>query len=223
MPTLDPMPATATADGGTGRRGIPAPGFVDAIAGAQQTFRAALDALARPTRPVALRTLATAPGALTATAGALILTLCDDSTPVWLDAVLREDADVVGWIAFHTGAPIVDEPARAAFAIVADSAAIPPLAGFGLGTDEAPHIATTLIVGAREDATTVAVVADGPGFPEPARWGAPVPGGFVSEWRENAAIFPRGVDVLFAASVTIVGLPRTTRLVRAEAFVREAR
>ncbi len=198
----------------TGAIRVPAPGFADPVRDAQRTFRAALDALARPTIPVDVDAGLEVPGALTPAAGALVLALCDDSTPVWLDAELRSDEDVVGWIAFHTGAPITDDPSAAAFAVVAGPATMPALDAFALGTDEAPHTSTTLIVGLRTDAHAVPFVADGPGFPEPTGWDAPVGEGFAEEWARNAASFPRGVDVVFAGEAQLVGLPRTTRLIR---------
>ncbi len=191
---------------------IPAPGFADPVHDAQRAFRAVLDALARPTIPVELDRGPVAPGALTRSAGALVLALCDDSTPLWLDDVLRADADVTGWIAFHTGAPIVADPASAAFAIAADSTALPALDSFALGTDEAPHTSTTVIACTADGAPTTELVADGPGFPEPAAWAAPVAPAFLQEWTRSTAGFPRGVDLVFAGPTRLTGLPRTTRL-----------
>lgn len=196
----------------------PAPGFADPVHVAQQTFRTLLDALARPTTTVPLPVAVTAPGALTDGAAAVLLTLADESTPLWLDPTLADEDDLVEWLAFHTGARPVDDPALAAFAVVATPAALPPLASFAPGTDEAPHTSTTAIV-----ATGRAVVgttrtgrtfdADGPGFPAPATWSAPdLPADFADQWAANGAVFPRGVDLVFAGDDALVGLPRTARL-----------
>lgn len=190
---------------------IPLPGFADPAAGAQRTFRAVLRALSRPTIPVELAGPAQAPALLTGTMAALILALCDESTPVWLDAPLRAERELAGWIGFHTGARVTGHPGAAAFAIVSDSLAIPALDEFALGTDEAPHASTTVIAGVR-GAGGIPLLADGPGFPRQVEWLAPVAVGFVGEWAGNHAVFPRGVDVVFAGTATVRGLPRTTVL-----------
>jgi len=187
-------------------------GFADPVADAQRTFRATLQAMSRPTLPVALEVGALGPASLTGPAAALVLTLFDDSTAVWLDGSLRNDAELSNWISFHTAAKIVDDPAASDFALVASSQAIPALNSFGIGTDEAPHTSTTVVamIDGRGEHTTV--VAEGPGFPAPATWDAPFPHDLVAEWARNGLLFPRGVDLLLAGDQHIVALPRTTRL-----------
>ncbi len=194
---------------------IPAPGFADPVRDAQRTFRAALDALARPTIPVALDTRIEAPGGLTVGAAALLLALADESTPLWLDPVLAGDGELIGWLRFHTGAPIVSEPGEAAFGVLGDAEAL-RLADFAQGSDEAPHVSATLIC-CLPEATGAGrrVVADGPGFPEPAEWAMPagLPADFLGQWARNHATFPRGLDLILASDRTILGLPRTTSLI----------
>lgn len=189
------------------------PGFADPVRDAQLTFRAVLDAMARPTRPVAVPAV-TRPASLTAAGAALLLTLCDDATPLWLDDRLRGGQDEVeAWLAFHTGAPVVARPAQAAFAVVSRPSALPELSVFAEGTDEAPHISATIIVLDPEGDPGQRFAADGPGFETPAVWTAPdLPKDFAHQWAANRARFPRGVDLIIAGAETVVGLPRTTRL-----------
>jgi len=190
---------------------VPLPGFADPVAGAQRTFRAVLDALARPTIPVVLGALPPAPGVMSPVAAAIALTLCDEATPVWLDPGLSAAEEVRAWFAFRTGSPVVDEPAAAAFAFASDPSALPPLDAFALGTDEAPHASTTIVLAA--GGAGVPFEADGPGFPEPRDWDAPaLPASFAAQWSANHARFPRGVDLLIAGEHAVTGLPRTTRL-----------
>jgi alpha-D-ribose 1-methylphosphonate 5-triphosphate synthase subunit PhnH len=193
---------------------IPQPGFADQVRGAQQTFRALLDALARPTRQVPVPTEVGTPTPLTPAVAATVLALCDDATPLWLDQRLREDfPDVEAWLRFHTGAPITDEPAKADFAIVSSPAALPQLAAFAQGTEEAPHNSTTLIVIDGDEAPGATFRANGPGFQHPSLWTAPAfPTTFSAQWAANTARFPRGVDLIIAGHDAVVGLPRTTRL-----------
>ena len=59
-------------------------GFADPVHDAQRSFRAVLDAMSRPGR-IAQITGVTAPGPLGAAAGAVLLTLVDHETRLWLD------------------------------------------------------------------------------------------------------------------------------------------
>lgn len=193
---------------------IPAPGFTDPVHEAQLTFRAVLDALARPTRPVAVPADVAGPGSLSPAAAAVLLTLCDDATKLWLDDRIRGGADdVEAWLGFHTGAPVVAKPAQADFAVVSSPAALPDLTAFAEGTDEAPHTSATIIVLDPAGTPGRTFTADGPGFEHPLTWVAPAfPADFADQWAANGARFPRGVDLIIAGADAVVGLPRTTRL-----------
>lgn len=193
---------------------IPAPGFGDPVSDAQQTFRAVLDALARPTRPITVPAAVAGPECLTPAAAAVLLTVCDDATALWLDDTIRSRGDdVEAWLAFHTSAPVVAVPALASFAVVASAAALPDLSAFAQGTDEAPHTSATIIALDPDGTSHQTFTADGPGFQKPASWSAPAfPADFARQWAANQARFPRGVDLIIAGPDTVVGLPRTTRL-----------
>lgn len=93
------------------------PGFADPVADAQACFRAVLDAMSRPGHVREVRG-PTAPAPLCNAAGAVLLTLVDHETALWLDPAA---AAARGWIAFHTGAPIVDTPAGAMFTLALSS------------------------------------------------------------------------------------------------------
>ncbi|MCL2453906.1 MAG: phosphonate C-P lyase system protein PhnH [Micrococcales bacterium] len=205
---------------------IPAPGFTDRVHGAQQTFRALLDACGRPTTTVTLPCEVSAPGLLTRSAAAFLLTLADDSSPLWLDSTLASDPDVTAWIEFHTGAPLVADRSSAAFALVAAPERLPTLDSFALGSDEAPHTSTTVVVmtDPELDRTVDGLWGvDGPGFPEPAIWDAPaLPVDFAAQWARNGALFPRGVDLVLASDDAFVALPRTTRLTTVDQMVEVA-
>ncbi|UZN02883.1 phosphonate C-P lyase system protein PhnH [Cellulomonas sp. S1-8] len=189
------------------------PGFAHPVRDAQQVFRAVLEALARPTTAQPVGVVVEPPAPLGATAGAVVLALCDEQTPVWLDPALRAAPAVGAWIAFHTGARVVDEPGDAAFAVVSSPSAAPSLGDLAQGTDEEPHRSATLVIDTSGAHGTQALVATGPGIPEVATWdGAGLPPGFLAQWQANHALFPRGVDVLLAAGTTVRGLPRTTAL-----------
>ncbi len=117
------------------------PGFAEPIGGAQSCFRLLLDAMARPGRVHTVSGVE-APAPLCDAAAAVVLTLLDHETPLWLDP---EAEAARAWIAFHTGAPVVHDPARATFAL-ALSRAVTDWSCLSTGTDEAPETSATVIL-----------------------------------------------------------------------------
>ena len=199
----------------------PLPGFADPTRDAQRAFRAVLDALAHPTRSFPLAGPADPPAALGPGLAAVALTLLDEDCAVWLGGTLANDAEVGDWLAFHTGARRANAAAEADF-VIADPAALPPLASLALGTDEAPHLSATVVLDVRGRAghsTTgpARFRAGGPGIDGTATLDAPwAADGFSAEWHRNTGMFPRGVDLLLVDDDTVAALPRTTRLTAAD-------
>ena len=192
-------------------QGAPQPGFGDAVFDSQASFRALLDALARPGEIRAITLPLTAPAPLSPAATALALTLFDHDTPVWLDAGAGA-GEVPGFLAFHCGCPLVDETERAAFAMISSPATMPPLHGFAIGEDRYPETSTTLVIDVQALAGGDPVRLSGPGIADVAVV-APVglPVGFWEQMRANRGLFPLGVDVVLAAGGQVLGLPRTVR------------
>lgn len=190
-------------------------GFADPVFDAQSTFRALMDAMARPGTVACVRAATKPPAPLSPAAAAALVTLCDFDTPVWLDAALAAGAGVVDWIRTQTGAEIVRDPAQAAFAVVADAAAIPSLERFALGTQEYPDRSTTLVVQVPGLEGGERLVLAGPGAAGQVVV-APrgLPAGFVERLEGNRALFPRGVDIVLAGADGVLCLPRTTRVGR---------
>ena len=193
--------------------------FTDPVMAAQATFRAVLDATARPGTIARMTQLLTAPAPLSAGAAAIALTLCDNDTPVWLDAPLRAAPAVGEWLRFHTGARITEDPATAAFAFVSDAPVLLPLDVFHLGTLEYPDRATTIIVQVASFTEGTRFVLTGPGIRQQraVRIASP-PGDLAERLSANRRLFPRGVDLLLVAGFDIMALPRTTQ-VQAQAQV----
>ena len=76
---------------------IALPGFAEPVGEAQATFRAVLDAMARPGKLHQAGERLAAPVPLDPATAALLLTLADNETPLWLDAVAVAARD---WLAF---------------------------------------------------------------------------------------------------------------------------
>jgi alpha-D-ribose 1-methylphosphonate 5-triphosphate synthase subunit PhnH len=182
-------------------------GFAEPVLDAQRCFRAVLDAMARPGRVQRLPDLPEPPAPLGAAAAAVLLTLADADTPVWLDA----GAAVAAWLRFHAGAPVVADPADAAFLLA--SATPPALRDLAQGTEEEPHRSATLVlqVATLEEGTGWRLT--GPGIEQAHRLQvAGLPAGFAAEWQANRARFPCGIDLVLCAGDRLAALPRTTAL-----------
>lgn len=192
------------------------PGFSDAVGGSQSTFRSAMNALARPGMIQRFPTELTPPAPLFPPAAALLLTLCDFETPVWLDPPLAASSAVVEFLRFHTGAAIVEAPGEAAEAVVSDPSRMPPLSAFAQGTPQYPDRSATLILSVQHMSAN-GWTLEGPGIRDRITFSAgPLPPDFTAQVRANRAQFPRGVDIFFVTQAEIAALPRSSRPTEAD-------
>lgn len=179
------------------------PGFADPVADAQGCFRVVLDAMSHPGQCYAVNG-ASGPPPLCPAASALLLTLVDHETPLWLDPAA---SDTRGWISFHTGAPIAATPGQALFALALD---LPDLATLPAGTDEAPETSATIILQVASLQTGQRYRLQGPGLRQPGLLLADgLPAGFAAIWQRNHAQFPRGIDLILCAGNQLAALPRS--------------
>jgi alpha-D-ribose 1-methylphosphonate 5-triphosphate synthase subunit PhnH len=178
-------------------------GFADPPRQAAHAFRAALSALSRPGRIERIEGAAP-PAPCSPAAGALLLTLCDTTTGLHL-APSHDTGALRGWIAFHTGAPIV--PAEEADFALGSWAALAPVARFRIGTPAYPDRAATLIVEMDRLASSGARLT-GPGIETEAALSLPETAAFAA----NRARFPLGFDCYFTCGDRLAGLPRSTRV-----------
>jgi alpha-D-ribose 1-methylphosphonate 5-triphosphate synthase subunit PhnH len=185
-------------------------GFADLARDSQRVFRATMNAMARPGSIVTIDAALEAPEPLARGAAALALSLCDFETPVWLDPTLSNEA-TRDYLRFHTGAPIVAAPAKAAFAFFAGPLGLLDLAAFSLGSLEYPDRSATLIVQVRSLASGRGWRLTGPGIDGEALLEAdPLPTDFVERRHALRPLFPCGLDFIFVAETRLVALPRTT-------------
>lgn len=185
----------------------------DTVTENQATFRALMDAMARPGE---IKTLGgiEAPAPLTAGTAAIVRSLADYETPVWLDGALAAEPAVAAWIRFQTGAPIVADPRQATFALVGDAHALPDFASVSPGDADYPDRSTTVIVQVERFAGAAYALA-GPGIRTERTLAAePLPDDFAERWAANATLFPCGVDLLLVAGTSVAALPRTVRVTR---------
>jgi alpha-D-ribose 1-methylphosphonate 5-triphosphate synthase subunit PhnH len=199
------------------------PGFADATQGAQQVFRALLQAMSRPgciaTLPAqALRGIEPPSSLMSRALTATLLALLDAETSLHVHGKLADEA-IEAHLRFHTGVR-TRVAAQAAFvAARAEQVDDALCAVLDLGTDEAPQRGATLLVDvvhlethpARPDAVTL--VLQGPGIAD--RHSLAVTGLPLAFWswrRDLRRVLPRGVDLVLTDGVRLAAVPRSTRI-----------
>jgi alpha-D-ribose 1-methylphosphonate 5-triphosphate synthase subunit PhnH len=217
------------------------PAFANSVFDSQRTFRELLQAMARPAAPRVLPVLPPAPAPMSPAAMAIVLTLCDATTSVWLQ---RPDEEAVRHMRFHAGLRIVEQPNEADFAVITDPASMPSLDAFAHGDLRYPDRSASLIIQvssmnsspcsqgeAGRGSVSLASAPDQATLPQPSpasRGGSTFAGpgirgtqslaidGLPNDfWQQRAAMsaqLPLGIDLFFVAAQHVVALPRTTRL-----------
>lgn len=190
-------------------------GFADPVYQAQSVFKAIMDGMARPgTVQIASPDVAP-PAPLGIAAGAVMLTLCDHETSVWLSAGLAKSS-LPAWLAFNTGAPLADR-LEARFVFLESGTMLSSLSQFASGTQEYPDRSATIVI----EVTTLEggkqLALSGPGIKD-ITMVSPIglPENFLRLWNDNRALFPRGADVILTAGTDFVCLPRTTKITATE-------
>jgi alpha-D-ribose 1-methylphosphonate 5-triphosphate synthase subunit PhnH len=188
-------------------------GFVDKVLSAQSTFRSVMDAMARPGSVHRINAVAGTPAAMMRGTAAIALTLFDHDTPIWLDSGMSGTPDVAKWLKFHTSAPVVADPSICSFALIGEAQNLPALDRFAFGSNEYPDRSTTLILQVESLTHGPAFELQGPGIDGTAPLQAMIqPKNLFERLAVNAALFPRGIDVVLVHDDAIVAIPRTTRL-----------
>jgi alpha-D-ribose 1-methylphosphonate 5-triphosphate synthase subunit PhnH len=191
-------------------------GFESPVFQSQSVFKALMDGLARPGTLQTLDKGAAPPSPMGAGAGAIALTLCDHDTPVYLAMPLVE-AGVPGWLAFQTGALVTDDRTEAQFAFLDHTTLLPPLSTFAAGTQEYPDRSTTIVLEVPAFEGGQDYILSGPGIQDSTTINvAGLPAPFEGLWKENNALYPRGVDLVLVSGLEMICLPRTVRIRKGE-------
>lgn len=182
------------------------PGFANPVHDAQACFRAVLDAMAHPGSLHRAGADLAPPPELCRAAAAVLLTLTDADTLVWVDPAWTAARE---WLVFHCAVPLAGTPAQADF-VLADPGC---LAALATGDDDVPETGATLIWQVAALGRGPALRLDGPGLQRSAMLQIdPQPAGFIEAWAANHARFPQGADLILCCGDLLAALPRTTAI-----------
>lgn len=187
-------------------------GFTAPIHDSQQTFRQALLAMSEPgqwqavaaVEPIEMLNVGTV---------SLVLSLLDADTTLWLPSEWQT-SNVTANLIFHSGCKIISDQAKAQFAIYSLSQFLADESiAFSLGDERYPDQSTTLIIQLPETAPLIASHWQGPGIQAVRACNLPLTDSFWQK-RQKLIHFPRGIDFIFTQGDKILGLPRTTQILR---------
>ena len=187
------------------------PAFTLAVQDAQHSFRRLLKAMSEPGVIVSLQQLQHGWQPLNVASTSLLLTLVDHDTPVWLAPALHND--LVGQnLRFHTGAPLVEQPQQATFAVASDSISAEQLNVLSAGTVVAPETGVTLIVQLASLSGGRMLRLTGAGIAEERMIAPQLPECIIAELTERPHPFPLGIDLILTCGERLLAIPRTTHV-----------
>lgn len=183
--------------------------FGDPVHDAQAVFRAILRAVSEPGTSVPLPDVGCLDSPFSRTAAAVLLTLADYDTPIWLAGAFDRPA-AWRYLAFHTGAGRAGRADAAAF-VAGPWQDLPALERLAQGTAQYPDRSATLVLPVSDLSGGAGVQLSGPGLERPRRF---APGGLGADFWDAAAAnharFPLGIDMLLCGPGEIAALPRST-------------
>ncbi len=180
--------------------------FTHPVADSQRAFRRILKAMSEPGVMVSLPQLP-AWGRVSSAATAILMTLVDRETPVYLDSTLNDEALLTN-LRFHTGAPVTEQT-DAPFALLhakSDTA----IGQFSAGNNVSPEKSTTVIIEVPSLNGGLTLRLSGPGLLETRAIAPQLPEGVLQYLRERPHCFPQGIDLIFTCGENMMALPRTT-------------
>ncbi|KAA8999016.1 phosphonate C-P lyase system protein PhnH [Affinibrenneria salicis] len=185
-------------------------GFSDPVSGAQRAFRQILKAMSEPGTQVELIDGPVWPFLSPAMCAAL-LTLVDHDTPLYLAAPFAGE-QLKENLRFHTGAPLVDRAARAAFALLDRDFPAVLLDEFAVGSGECPHRSATLIVDVPALTGAPPLTLRGPGIESRRQTAAALSPAVRDYLCRRPVSFPLGLDFIFTCGRQLLAIPRTTHV-----------
>ncbi|ETD72479.1 carbon-phosphorus lyase [Pelistega indica] len=183
-------------------------GFNDEVQDAQLTFRAALKALSEPGTYCQAASVAPL-ASLSGVGVALILTLCDSDSRVYLGKPF-DNEQIKHNLSFHCGCQIVTDIDQADFVLITEQE-INLLSSCRLGTDRDPEKGATVLLQVTSLQGGDSYCLTGPGI-ETEKIINPQVSAQLWELRQQLNQFPRGLDFFMFDAKAMLGIPRTTKV-----------
>ena len=188
-------------------------GFADPVFDSQSTFRAIMDAMARPGSIKDITLDFTPPVGINMAAAATVQALCDFETALWVCPQMADAVAIADYCAFQTGATRGKSASTAQFALIDLATSQLRLQDFVQGEPDYPDRSTTIIAMVSSLTLGPTRTLSGPGIQSTATLSiADLPDDFAGQWAVNQASFPLGVDVIFCCGSSLLALPRSTSL-----------
>ncbi|MFS2225007.1 phosphonate C-P lyase system protein PhnH [Pantoea sp. B65] len=182
--------------------------FNHPVADAQHAFRRILKAMSEPGVMVSLP-MQHGWGAISPAATAVLLTLVDGETPLWLDDALHDEV-LLSNLRFHTGATVTDRH-DAPFALLHARSQIDPHC-FAAGDNLTPEKSTTVIIEVPSLNGGLTLRLRGPGLMETRAIAPQLSERVLNALRDRQQRFPQGIDLIFTCGEAMMALPRTTQV-----------
>ncbi|RTZ18266.1 phosphonate C-P lyase system protein PhnH [Vibrio aquaticus] len=197
--------------------------FPNAVHDSQHCFRQLLTALSEPGK---LITLDRCSGfsSMHSAATQTLLTLTDNTTPLWLSKSYASQSTLIENLRFHCGVSIEPSQEKASFAVIAEQDLAEFSwgdAAFYVGNEEYPDSSTTVIVElkalslASEQTTSQVLRLTGPGIKTQVEIDSDLmPASLIAflEQRQDQFAFPIGIDLLLVSGEALLAIPRTTKI-----------
>lgn len=187
-------------------------GFTTPIHDSQKTFRQVLLAMSEPGKWQKVAPVETI-DMLNIGTVSLVLSLLDADTTLWLPEEWQTKK-VKANLTFHSGCKITSNQSIAHFAIYSLAQFLAEKSiQFSLGNDRYPDQSTTIVIQLSEETRLYESHWQGPGIKATRSCHLPINEDF---WkiRQQLTRFPCGIDFIFTQGDMILGLPRTTQVLR---------
>ena len=192
------------------RNAADATGFENSEIGSAIVFRKVVEAMSGPGSIHTPRIALNPPVGLNAMTCAMVLTLCDMDTPLWIQPC-RHRESIRRYVSFHTGSPIASDVQEATHVIVRSPVCENVLENLAIGTEAYPDRSATVLMMVDEFQGRKLISLKGPGIDGSARLAVIPVNGMFWEWRKRMeGLFPLGVDILFGSEYSLSRLPRST-------------
>lgn len=182
--------------------------FQTPVHDSQHSFRLILQAMSEPGVKVTLPSVEANVSLQPATL-AILLTLIDQDTRLWLDEAAQQQS-LSEYLSFHCSAVLMDDSQFADFAVITNTSSGVDFGRFYLGSEENPHESTTVIIQTVFQGERSRLV--GPGIEHCRELPLGLPRYVLAQRQALSSLMPCGIDLILVDGQDMIALPRTTQI-----------